>query len=190
MWLFLKHKYHYSDSQIRPYDFNLAPFFTNKNLAVQGFLTSEPFLVKQKIGHYPVVLRLDKVGFDGYAQLIATSKKLIKSNPSLVQRFIAASATGWKSYLDGNPAPAFALIRKANPDMSMSLLKYGYDQLKAHGIVSSGDARTMGIGAMTDARWRSFYEQMREAKLYPKGFDYRTAFTLRFVDHHPMGVTP
>lgn len=182
-WLFLAHKYHYSDSQLRPYDFNLAPFFTNKNLAVQGFLTSEPFLVKQKTGQYPVVLRLDKAGFDGYAQLVATSKKLVASDPSLVQRFVAASAAGWKSYLDGNPAPAFALIRKANPDMAMPLLKYGYDTLKKDGIVESGDTKTLGIGAMTNARWKGFYDQMRNAGMYPAHFDYKAAYTLQFVDH-------
>jgi NitT/TauT family transport system substrate-binding protein len=182
-WLFLAHKYHYSDSQLRPYDFNLAPFFTNKNLAVQGFLTSEPFLVKQKTGHYPVVLRLDKAGFDGYAQLVATSKKLVATDPSLVQRFIAASAAGWKSYLNGNPAPAFALIRKANPDMTMPLLKFGYDVLKKDGIVESGDTKTLGIGAMTNARWKGFYDQMRDAGMYPANFDYKAAYTLQFVDH-------
>ncbi|MDD2877177.1 MAG: ABC transporter substrate-binding protein [Acidiphilium sp.] len=186
-WLFLAHKYHYSDSQIRPYDFNLAPFFTNKKLAVQGFLTSEPFLVKQKTGHYPVVLRLDKAGFDGYAQIIATSKKLVATDPSLVQRFVAASAAGWKSYLDGNPAPAFALIRKANPDMTMALLHYGYDTLKKDGIVESAATKTMGIGAMTDARWRGFYDQMSDAGLYPRHFDYRAAFTLQFVNHQSAG---
>jgi len=182
-WLFLAHKYHYSDSQLRPYDFNLAPFFTNKNLAVQGFLTSEPFLVKQKTGHYPVVLRLDKAGFDGYAQLVATSKKLVATDPSLVQRFIAASAAGWKSYLNGNPAPAFALIRKANPDMTMPLLKFGYDVLKKDGIVEPGDTKTLGIGAMTNARWKGFYDQMRDAGMYPANFDYKAAYTLQFVDH-------
>jgi len=182
-WLFLAHKYHYSDSQLRPYDFNLAPFFTNKNLAVQGFLTSEPFLVKQKTGHYPVVLRLDKAGFDGYAQLVATSKKLVATDPSLVQRFIAASAAGWTSYLNGNPAPAFALIRKANPDMTMPLLKFGYDVLKKDGIVESGDTKTLGIGAMTNARWKGFYDQMRDAGMYPANFDYKAAYTLQFVDH-------
>jgi NitT/TauT family transport system substrate-binding protein len=182
-WLYLAHKYGYSDSQIRPYDFNLAPFFTNKNLAVQGYLTSEPFLVKQKTGHFPAVLRLDQAGFDGYAELIATSKKLIATDPSVVQRFVAASAAGWKSYLDGNPAPAFALIRKANPDMTMPLLKFGYDALKQNGIVDSGITKTMGIGAMTDARWKGFYTQMSDAGLYPKHFDYRAAFTLQFVDH-------
>lgn len=182
-WLYLKHKYHYSDSQIRPYGFSLTPWFTNKHLTIEGYLTSEPFLIKQKTGRYPVVLQLAKSGFNGYAQLVATSDKLVKTNPSLVQRFIDASIAGWKSYLYGNPAPAFAAIRKANPDMSMALLRYGYDQMKQHGIVDSGDTKTMGIGAMTDARWKAFFNQMASAGLYPKTLDYRKAFTTQFVDH-------
>ena len=36
-------------------------------------------------------------GFTGYASLIATSQDLITRNPSLVQRFIAATAEGWHS---------------------------------------------------------------------------------------------
>ena len=180
-WLFLKKKYGYSDSPIRPYDFSLAPFFTSKDLVVQGFLTSEPFLVKQKTGHFPVVLRLDQAGFDGYGELIATSRKLAKTDPSVVRRFIEASAEGWKSYLDGNPAPAFALIRKANPDMTPALLKFGYDQLKAHQVVEDATTAKIGIGGMTDARWKGFYEQMRAAGLYPAHFDYRKAYTLRFL---------
>ncbi len=182
-WLFLKQKYHYTNSQIRPYDFNMAPFFVNKNLAIQGYLTSEPFLIKQKTGHFPVVLSLAQSGFDGYAELIATSDHLVAHNPDLVRRFIEASMQGWQSYLNGNPAPAFAAIRKANPDMSMALLRFGYNALKSKGIVDSGDALTQGIGAMTPARWQDFYHQMQKAGLYKKGFDWRAAFTTQFVDH-------
>jgi NitT/TauT family transport system substrate-binding protein len=188
-WLYLKHKYHYSDSQIRPYGFSLTPWFTNKHLTIEGYLTSEPFLIKQKTGHYPVVLQLAKSGFNGYAELVATSEQLVKSDPGLVQRFVTASIKGWQSYLNGNPAPAFAAIRKANPDMSMALLRFGYEQLKKQGIVDSGDTKTMGIGAMTDARWKAFFGQMAAAGLYPKTLDYRAAFTTQFVDHKGGSAT-
>lgn len=189
-WLFLKHKYHYSDSQIRPYDFNLTPFFTSKDLVVQGYVTSEPFLVKQKTGHYPVVLSLADAGFDGYAQLIATSKKLIRKDPSVVQRFVAASIAGWQEYLNGNPEPAFKAIEKANPDMPKALLHYGYEQLKKRGIVETGDTKTLGIGAMTKSRWQGFFGQMRDAGLYPADLDWRKAFTTRFVNHGPQPKAP
>ena len=129
------------------------------------------------------MLQLAETGFDGYAQLIATSEHLVKSDPDLVRRFITASIEGWKSYLYGNPAPAFAAIRKANPDMSPALLQFGYDTLKRRGIVDSGDTKTMGLGAMTDQRWHAFFDQMAATGLYPKTLDYTRAFTTRFVDH-------
>jgi NitT/TauT family transport system substrate-binding protein len=40
----------------------------------------------------------------------------------------------------------------------------------------------MGIGAMTDARWQSFYEAMRDAGLYPAGMDFKRAYSLDFVN--------
>jgi len=145
-------------------------------------VTSEPYLVQQTTGKKPVVLMISDAGFDGYASLIATSNKLVKTNPALVQRFINASIEGWYSFLYGDPSPAFAAILKANPDMTPGLLHYGYTQLKERGILDSGDAKTLGIGAMTDARWKSFYDQMAATGLYDKNMDYKAGYTLQFVN--------
>lgn len=182
-WLFLKSKYGYSDSQLRPYGFSLAPFFTNKQDVQEAYVTDEPYLVHQATGQWPVVMTLPDAGFDGYASLVATSEQLVKNNPDLVQRFIAASQEGWYEYLNGNPTPAFAAIKAANPDMTDGLLQYGYDQIKQRGIVNSGDAKTLGIYAMTDARWAAFFNQMVAAGLYDKSLDYKVGYTLQFVDH-------
>jgi NitT/TauT family transport system substrate-binding protein len=182
-WIYLKAKYGYSDAQLRPYGFSLAPFFLNKQDVQEAYVTSEPFLVKQQTGKMPVVMMISDAGFDGYASLIATSDALVKNNPALVQRFLDASIEGWYSFLYGDPKPAFAAILQANPDMTPALMEYGYDQLKARGIVDSGDAKTLGIGAMTDARWASFFNQMAAAGLYDKSMDFRAGYTTQFVDH-------
>jgi NitT/TauT family transport system substrate-binding protein len=181
-WLYLKAKYGYSDSQLKPYGFSLTPFFTDPTDVQEAYVTSEPYLVAQQTGKKPVVMMISDAGFDGYASLVATSDKLVKTDPDLVKRFVEASIEGWYSFLYGNPAPAFAAILKANPDMTPGLLHYGYSQLKARGIVDSGDAKTLGIGAMTDARWKSFFDQMAATGLYDKGMDYQAGYTLQFVD--------
>lgn len=182
-WLYLKNKYGYSDSQLRPYGFSLTPFFTNKQDIQEAYVTDEPYLVHQMTGQWPVVMALPDSGFDGYASLIATSDRLVKDDPALVQRFIDASAKGWYDYLYKNPKPAFAAIKAANPDMTDGLLQYGYEQLKARGIVDSGDAKTLGIFAMTNARWSSFFHQMVAAGLYDPSMNYKAGYTLQFVDH-------
>jgi NitT/TauT family transport system substrate-binding protein len=183
-WTFVKQKFGYTDDQIRPYAFSLAPFLADKHAVQQGYLGSEPFLVKTQGGFDPVVLLLSDAGFSGYASLIATSTKLVDGKPDLVQRFIDATAEGWHSYLESDPAPGNALIMRANPDMTQALLDYGREALRSHGIVESGDALTGGIGVMTDARWQAFFQSMVQAGLYPKDMDYRRAYTLRFVSKH------
>jgi NitT/TauT family transport system substrate-binding protein len=181
-WLYLKAKYGYSDSQLKSYGFSLTPFLTNKQAIQEAYVTSEPYLVQQQTGEKPVVLMISDAGFDGYASLIATSEKLVKTNPQLVQRFINASIEGWYSFLYGDPTPAFNAILKANPDMTPGLLHYGYAQLKARGILVSGDATRLGIGAMTDARWKSFFDQMAATGLYDKNMNYKAGYTLKFVN--------
>ncbi len=54
--------------------------------------------------------------------------------------------------------------------------------MKKYGIVDSGDALTLGIGAMTDARMKSFFDEMVRAGVTKPGLDYRKAYTLQFVD--------
>jgi NitT/TauT family transport system substrate-binding protein len=182
-WNYLVAKYGYSDSQLRPYSFSLTPYFTDPTDIQEAYVTDEPYLIQQKTGKLPVVLMLSDSGFNGYASLIATSGKLVKTNPELVQRFVNASIEGWNSYLYGDPSPAFAAIQKANPDMTPGLLHYGYNQLKEHGIIDSGETKTLGLFAMTDARWTSFFNQMAATGLYDKSMDYKTGYTLQFVNH-------
>ena len=183
-WNFMRQKFGYTDDQIRPYAFSLAPFLADKHAIQQGYLGSEPFLIKQQGGFDPVVLLLSDAGFTGYASLISTSQALVHSNPDLVQRFIDATAEGWQSYLESDPSPGNALIKLANPDMTDALLDYGREALRSHGIVESGDAVTGGIGVMTDLRWQDFFTEMVQAGLYPSSMDYKKAYTLQFV-HKP-----
>jgi NitT/TauT family transport system substrate-binding protein len=180
-WLFLKAKFGYTDDQIRPYTFNVGPFLVDKNAVQQGYLTSEPFLIEQQ-GVKPKVFLIADSGYASYGSLIQTSKKLVQEKPDLVQRFVDASIEGWYSYLYGDPAPANALIKKDNPEMTDAVLAYAIAKIKEKGIVDSGEALKDGIGAMTDARWQDFAEVMEEQGLYPKTLEVKQAYTLQFVN--------
>ena len=103
-WQFLKQKFGYTDDQIRPYAFSVAPFLADPKAIQQGYLTSEPFTIA-KAGVKPVVMLLADAGYSSYGALIETSQKLVRDNPDLVQRFVDASIEGWYSYLYGDPAP-------------------------------------------------------------------------------------
>lgn len=180
-WIFLKHKFGYTDDQIRPYAFSVAPFLADPKAIQQGYLSSEPFTIEAQ-GVKPVVMLLADAGYSSYGSLIQTSDKLVQDKPDLVQRFVDASIEGWYSYLYGDPAPGNALIKRDNPEMTDALLAYGIAKIKEYGIVDSGEAKRDGIGAMTEARWQDFFDTMSDAGVYPKRLDWRKAFTLRFVD--------
>ena len=187
-WAFLKSKFGYTDDQIRPYTFSAAPFLADPTAVQQGYLSSEPFTIEAQ-GVRPVVLLLADAGYSSYGSLIQTSDKLVQEKPDLVQRFVDASVEGWYSYLYGDPTPANELIKRDNPEMTDALLAYGIAKIKEYGIVDSGDAKTNGIGAMTDARWRNFFDAMSSAGVYPKSLDFDKAYTLKFVNKK-VGMRP
>jgi NitT/TauT family transport system substrate-binding protein len=187
-WQFLKQKFGYTDDQIRPYTFSVAPFLADKKAIQQGYLTSEPYTI-EKEGVQPVVMLLADAGYSSYGALIETSQKLAREKPKLVQRFIDASIEGWYSYLEGDPAPGNALIKRDNPEMTDALIAYGIRKMKEKGVVEGGDAKTNGIGAMSEARWQDFFQTMAKAGVYPAEMDYRKAFTLQFVNRK-VGMTP
>jgi NitT/TauT family transport system substrate-binding protein len=187
-WVFLKSKFGYTDDQIRPYTFSVAPFLADPKAVQEGYLSSEPFTIESQAVK-PVVLLLADAGYTSYGSLIQTSAKLAQENPDLVQRFVDASIEGWYSYLYGDPAPANTLIKSDNPEMTDALLAYGIAKIKEYGIVDSGDAKISGIGAMTEARWQEFFDTMANAGIYPKDLDFRKAFTLRFVNKK-VGMKP
>jgi len=180
-WPWLKAKYGFGDDQIRKYTFNLAPFLVDPNAIQEGYLTSEPYTIEQQ-GHFrPQVFLLADNGYPGYANMIVVPEKWIATNPAAVQAFVDATREGWKNYLFVNPLPANALIKQDNPDMTDGLIAQAIARMKSYGIVLSGDATTMGIGAMTDARWKTFFDTMSSEGLYDKTLPYRDAYDLRFV---------
>jgi NitT/TauT family transport system substrate-binding protein len=187
-WLFLKEKFGYTDDQIRPYSFSVAPFLADPKAIQQGYLTSEPFII-EKEGVHPVVMLLADAGYGSYAALIETSEKLVRDKSDLVQRFVDASIEGWYSYLDGDPAPGNALIKHDNPEMTDALLAYGREKMKEYGVVDSGDAKQNGIGAMSEVRWRDFFSTVVKAGLYPADMDFHQAYTLQFVNKR-VGMQP
>jgi NitT/TauT family transport system substrate-binding protein len=187
-WQFLRAKYGYTDDQIRAYTFNMAPFLADKAAIQQGFLTSEP-LKMQQAGIQPVIHLLADNGYVSYATTLETRLQLVQEKPDVVQRFVNATIEGWYSYIYGDRTAANALIKKDNPEMSDEQLAYSHAKMKEYGIVDSGDALKLGIGAMTAARWKEFADTMVKAGVYPADLDVSKAYTLQFVNKgHGMNL--
>ena len=178
----LKADYGFTDAQARPYTFNPQPFLANKKSAMQGYVTSEPFAIAKAANITPRVFLLADQGFSAYSTHTETRRDLIEKKPDLVQRFVDASIVGWYNYLYGDNSAANALIKKQNPEMTDELLAYCVTAMKKYGIADSGDAPTLGIGAMTDARMKDFFDKMVRAGVTKPSLDYRKGYTRQFVD--------
>jgi NitT/TauT family transport system substrate-binding protein len=179
-WPWLKAKYGFTDAQKRPYSFSVQQFLVDKNIAQQGYATSEPYSI-QKGGVNPRVFLLAASGYPPYAETLVTLAKTVQEKPDLIRRFVQASAEGWRSYLE-NPAAGNRLIKRDNREIEDDLLAFGVSRMKDFGLVTGGEAARQGILTMTDARWKQTFDFMAQAGLVKRDLDYRKAYTLQFVN--------
>jgi NitT/TauT family transport system substrate-binding protein len=185
-WPWLKARYGFTDAQLRPYSFSVQPFLVDKRAAQQGYITSEPYSI-EKAGIVPSVFLLADRGYPPYAETIVATRGTLAARKGTIEKFIRASAEGWKSYL-ANPAPGNALIKRDNPRVEDALIAYGVARMREYALVTGGDAASRGIMTMTDARWDKTAEFMRAAGLLKPDFDIRTAYTLELL--HGVAVLP
>ena len=179
-WPWLKAKFGYTDEQSKPYTFNLQPFFADKNTAQQSYPSSEPFQALQKGTPVKFFLMAD-YGYPPYGTTMVTTTKLVAERADVARRFVRASIEGWKSYLKGDPAPANALIKADNPKMSDEQIAFGIKRLNELEVADGGDAKTLGIGVMTEARWKATYDLMVQEGLLAADTDWKKGFTTQFV---------
>jgi NitT/TauT family transport system substrate-binding protein len=189
-WPWLKAKFGFTDAQVRKYTFSSAPFLADSRAVQEGYVTSEPYTIAKAMGAQPTVFLLADQGYPGYAAMVLAPDKLIASNPKAVQAFVEASAAGWKAYLEGDPRPADALILKANAEMSEDVLDQARAKMRQYGLATTGDAAKGGIGAMTEARWKLFFDMASGLGVYPKSLDYHAAFTTAFTATLPFVALP
>jgi len=178
----MKVAYGFKEENVKPYTFNAAPFIADKHSIQQGYVTAEPYAVEKQGGFKPNIFLLADYGYSTYATTIETRQDLVEKNPDLVQRFVNATIIGWYHYLYGDNSKANAAIKKDNPDINDDQIAFSIAKMKEYGLVDSGDALKLGIGAMTDARVKDFFEQMVKAGVVKPDIDYKKAYTTKFVD--------
>jgi NitT/TauT family transport system substrate-binding protein len=178
----LESRWGFSADNVAPYNFNAAPFLADKKSIQQGYATSEPFAIEKQGGFKPNVFLLADYGFDTASTTIECRRDFVQQRADVVQRFVDATAIGWYHYLYGDNSSANELIKRDNPEMTDEQIAYSIAKLKEYGIVDSGEALKHGIGAMSDERMKSFYDQMANAGVLSQGLDYKKAYTLQFVN--------
>ncbi|MEL6521652.1 MAG: ABC transporter substrate-binding protein [Pseudomonadota bacterium] len=178
-WMIAEHGF--TAEQRLPYTFNPGPFLADKRTGMQGYLSSEPYLVEKEGGFAPNVFLIADAGYSTYATTIETMADTIENKPEAVACFVEGSIKGWYNYLYGDNAAANEAIKTANPEMTDDKIAYAIDKMKSQGIVESGDAETLGIGVITEQKVSDFYDKMVAAGVIEEGIDWQASFSTDFV---------
>lgn len=181
-WPFLKTKYGYTDDQLRTYNGQTAMWMSDKTSIQQGVITQEPFRVQAETGKMPPYFLLSDMGYNPYTVLVVVSQKMIDEKPAVVQCLVDASRKGWADFMK-NPKVAMDALQKANPQaMTPDLMNFTYKMMKDQALIENEETAKLGIGAMTDARWKSHFDMLVANNIIPASFDYKSAFTTKFLE--------
>ena len=147
--LFIKKKYGFAGATLVPYDGGIAKFLADPNHAQQCYVTSEPIAVKKK-GETPKVFLGAEAGFNPYANVLVTRGAMLREKKDIVRAFVAASAEGWRRYLD-DPTAANAVMGKLNTAMDAETFAAAAAAQKP--LIETDDTTKSGLGTMSEARW-------------------------------------
>lgn len=173
--------YGFTAEQREPYTFNPAPFIADPKKGMQGYLSSEPYLVEKEAGFTPGVFLIADAGYSTYATTIETMADTIKNKPEVVKCFVEGSIKGWYTYLYGDRSGADELIKADNPEMTDDKIAYAVEKMKEYGIVDSGDSLEKGIGVITPEKVKDFYDKMVEVGVVGGDIDWEATFDSQFV---------
>ena len=176
-WPWLRARFGFSDAQAGVYTYNIQPFVMNPRLALQTFVTSEPFAATQKGIPFNYLLLSDS-GYRTYGNVLLATRDVVARRRDDVTRFLRASAAGWKTYLYGDPAAGDREITIDNPSMSAAQLAYSRDALRR--INALGEKGSV-IGTMDDAQWAALHALVTSDGQFPDTPAWRDAYTTEFV---------
>jgi NitT/TauT family transport system substrate-binding protein len=176
-WHFIKKKYKLDNAQEMKYTGQLVNFVNDPKAVTQGYVTSEPYTMKQQNVDIGTLLIADS-GYGIYAGVYFTTEQMIAEHPDQVKAFVEATVKGWDYYKDHsdeiNP-----FIKEKNPDMGLDMMKFSAKQ--EMDFVYGGDAAAKGTGIMTKERWAEVQKQLVEVGVLKKEEDVDKIFTTKFL---------
>jgi len=171
-WAFAKYlqkKYNLT-LNIVPQNFSVAAFLGNKEALQQGYFIAEPHHIVQAGGKMPRFLSTWDAGFRAYAVLV-TNRKFARENPEALKAFTRAYIRGWRDYLEGDPGPAHAAMKRANPTNTDEFMAFSRKMILDEKLVTGRDkdGGVQQIGRINPARYATQIAQLEEIGLLPKG---------------------
>lgn len=154
---------------------SLAAFQKDENMALQCFITSEPYTIKQMGLKDVGFLRVKDSGFNPYQDMLFTTENYIKQHPDAVKAVVAASVAGWNQLLT-DPTAVAAFVAKDSPDADPGVFKFAVDLMKTDNLLG-----TPNIGNIEDSRMKDLRDQLASIKQLKPDMDYKSAFSTKYL---------
>lgn len=137
---------------------DLSAFQADPKFAQQVFVTAEPLAAKRK-GIAVQVFPVSDMGFNPYANVMATREDYLKKNAATVESMVKAVREGWRAYLD-DPKPANAKMHALNPSMDEATFAEVAEAQKP--FIEDQDTQRDGLGTMNQQRWEALIAQLKD----------------------------
>jgi NitT/TauT family transport system substrate-binding protein len=168
---------------LKPNTYGLGEFLANKDAIQQCLVTSEPFFAQQH-GKPVRTLPLAESGYDCY-HVIFCRRELVRLSPDVVRAFVHASIRGWRDYLQADPAPAHAAIRRSNPQMTSELLDFSRSEMIMRSLVHGDPAKGEDIGQLSLVRLTEEMQMLLDLKILDAPVGITTVATKDFLPSAP-----
>ena len=174
-WPWLRAKYGFTDDQIRPYTFNLQPFFADKTMAQQAYPSSEPYQARaaEREGEILPVRRwrLSALWLD-HRHDRKDDRRKARRGGTLRQGLARRLA---RLHEESGSRQRADQGRQSQDDRRADRVCAREDEGEARRSIG-GDAAKLGVGIITAERYKQIYDFMVAGGLLDSKVDWHKAF--------------
>ena len=141
------------------------------------FKSNEPDTIRN-LGFELQVWDPEDYGVPSLGLTYITRRDLVEEDPELVEAFLKATLNGLH-HASGNVDDALDIVLKYAPNQKREHQRFMLETELRDAVSPLTDEH--GLGWMTEAQWDGLYRRLLEFEALPRPFDFRTAYTDRFL---------
>ena len=142
-----------------PSTYRIDDLIEGKVDAFDAYVSNEPFYLKQHGIDYHLINPRD-YGINFYGDVLMTSEKLAKGNPTLVSQFTEASLKGWQYAFDHTVETIHLIHEKYAPNKSLAHLRFEAEKIRE--LVMP---ELVAVGHMNPGRWEFIAESYKSLNM-------------------------
>ncbi|MCD4806228.1 MAG: ABC transporter substrate-binding protein [Methanococcoides sp.] len=157
-----------------PVKFDISPLLTGQVDVWPGYSINEPITAIEK-GHTVTLIWPSDYGVNLYADALFTTEEMLRTNPDMVKRVVAATLEGWKFAFENRDKAVEYTLRYGG------LLNEKHERTMLDASYSLVVPDEKHIGWMDKDVWDGMYLLLRNSGFLKKDVDVSQAFRIDFI---------